>query len=59
MVCCTILDFSLITKREKYLWKSVNFSWQTATLQKQHFPKIVFDEEANETRNTSHLQNLK
>ena len=61
VVCCTILDFNLITKRGKYLWMSVIFSWQTATLQTQHFPTIVFDEEANRpnSRNTSHLQSLK
>ena len=47
MECCTTLDFSLITKLEKYLCRSVNCSWQTATLQKQHSPSIAFDEEAD------------
>ena len=61
MVCCTILDFSLITKRKKYFWRSVIFSWQTVSLQKQHFPTIVIDKRANgpNSRNTPHLQNLK
>lgn len=61
VVCCTILNFNLITKRGKYLWMGAIFSWQTATLQTQHVPTIVFDEEANDpnSQNTSHLQNLK
>ena len=45
LLCCTILDVSLITKREKFLWRSVIFSWRTATLQIKHFPATVFDEE--------------
>ena len=57
VVCCTILDFCLFTKRENYLWRSVNCSWQTASLQKQHFPSIGFDEEVDSlnSRNTSHF----
>ena len=57
MECCTTLDFSLITKLEKYHCRSVNCSWQTATLQKQRSPSIAFDEEADvlNSQNKSHF----